>query len=345
MSPKASQKLVPQSLAELRELYPAEAEPVIEGLARLGEIVNVVSCSKIGKTWFSYCLAISIVTGQRWMGRRVRRGRVLIIDYELMKATIWHRLRAVAEAMGVRFEDVEHLIEVVSLRGQTVELPGLSARLVDDIPHGKYAAIILDALYRAMPAAGGENDNASMSQAYCMACQFGESTGAAWFLIHHTSKGDQSGKRVTDVGAGAGAQSRAADGHLILREHEEDDCVVLDAAVRSFPPIEPQVLRWCFPLWQPQEHLNPLDLKKPKGMGDERQEKRDREGCESIIRVLNAGKRNRRQIRTETGIGSDRVNRLLSVMLTTGAVRIIEATTSPKGDHVEWFVVGDGLKD
>ncbi|WP_437206624.1 AAA family ATPase [Planctomicrobium sp. SH664] len=330
--------IVPRTLAEMQAMYPTEAEPVIEGIARLGDICNIVSASKVGKTWFVYCLALSIVTGHRWLGRRVKRGRVLIVDYELQPATIWHRLRIVAEAMGVRFEDVAEQVDVVSLRGQMVDLPTLSAKLVDRVPHGKYVAVILDALYRAMPAAGGENDNASMAAAYCLACQFGESTGAAWFLVHHSSKGDQSGKRVTDVGAGAGAQSRAADVHMILREHEENDCVVFAAVVRSFLPVEPQVLRWCFPLWQPQEHLNPLDLKKPKGSGDERQERQDRQGRETLIKAFKPGeKRNRKQLREATGMGHDRLNKLIRQLLDSEEIRIAETTTAKNNESVEWF--------
>jgi hypothetical protein len=85
--------------------------------------------------------------------------------------------------------------------------------------------------------------------------------GAAFVLIHHASKGDQSGKSVTDVGAGAGAQSRATDTHLILRPHAEDKVVVLDAAVRSWPPVEPICLRWDFPTWTPAPDLDASDLR------------------------------------------------------------------------------------
>lgn len=48
---------------------------------------------------------------------------------------------------------------------------------------------------------------------------------------------------LTDVGAGAGSQSRATDAHVVLRPHEEDGVAVLDAAVRSWPPIEPMCMR------------------------------------------------------------------------------------------------------
>ena len=35
---------------------------------------------------------------------------------------------------------------------------------------------------------------------------------------------------------------------------------MLEAAVRSFPPLEPIVLRWKFPLWVPDDKLNPERL-------------------------------------------------------------------------------------
>ncbi|MGC9420900.1 MAG: hypothetical protein ACP5EN_18200, partial [Rhodovulum sp.] len=72
----------------------------------------------------------------------------------------------------------------------------------------------------------------------------------------HTSKGNQSGKAVTDVGAGAGSQSRAADTHLVLRPHEEDDIVVLESAVRSWPPMPPRALHWEWPLFTPTDEVD-----------------------------------------------------------------------------------------
>jgi len=90
-------------------------------------------------------------------------------------------------------------------------------------------------------------------------------------LIHHTSKGFQANKSVTDVGAGAGSQSRATDTHLVLRPHEEPGCVVLDAAVRSWPPVDPCVLRWEFPIWGVDHAADPLRLRseRPKRVAKE----------------------------------------------------------------------------
>jgi hypothetical protein len=38
---------------------------------------------------------------------------------------------------------------------------------------------------------------------------------------------------------------------------------VLDAAVRSWPPVAPRCLRWAWPLWTPAPDLDPTALRKP----------------------------------------------------------------------------------
>ncbi len=49
-----------------------------------------------------------------------------------------------------------------------------------------------------------ENDDAAMCRLYNLIDAYAEQLGAAFILVHHTSKGNQSGKGVTDVGSGAG---------------------------------------------------------------------------------------------------------------------------------------------
>ncbi len=60
-----------------------------------------------------------------------------------------------------------------------------------------------------LPAGIDENDNAAMSQVYNAIDRYAEMLQASFILVHHSSKGSQSGKSVTDVGSGAGAISRA----------------------------------------------------------------------------------------------------------------------------------------
>ena len=64
-------------------------------------------------------------------------------------------------------------------------------------------------------------------------------------IVHHTSKGNQGGKGITDVGSGAGSQSRACDTHLVLRpvDPDLDGWLRMDAVTRSFPPASLSILR------------------------------------------------------------------------------------------------------
>lgn len=108
-------------------------------------------------------------------------------------------------------------------------------------------------------------------------------------VVHHASKGSQSDKRVTDVGSGAGAQSRATDCHMVLREHEDEGVTVLDAAVRSFAPVEPLALRWSFPIFIPDEFADARKLKGQLSHQEQKQVERDKEACHKIISALMAG--------------------------------------------------------
>jgi hypothetical protein len=256
--------LRPLSLRELVQRHPKLRPPVVEGLLRQGETLNVVAPSKVGKSWLMYDLAISVAAGLYWLGAfPTVAGRVLLLDNELHGETIAHRLPAVAAARGVNFSPIADLIDVQVLRGRLTDLVSLSPYFHSLRPD-HYRLVICDALYRFLPPKTDENDNGALAVIYNHVDQYADHLGAAMGMVHHSSKGNQSGKSVTDVGSGAGAQSRAADTHLILRAHKEPGAVVLDAAVRSFQPVTPRVLRWTFPVWQVADDLDPADLKPEK---------------------------------------------------------------------------------
>jgi hypothetical protein len=254
----------PRSVRELREAFPSLRPPVIEGVLRRGETMNVISSPKVGKSWLVLDLAMSVATGRRWLGAYdTHAGDVLIIDNELHPETSSHRLPRVAEARGIPMGEIDETVFVHNLRGQLRDIVSFSA-FFDTLNPGEYSLIVLDAFYRFMPAGGDENDNGQMAAIYNHIDRYADRLGCCFVLIHHSTKGNQSGKSVTDVGAGAGSQSRATDTHLVLRPHEEPGAVVLEAAVRSWPPLEPKCLRWSFPVWNPADDLDPTQLKGEK---------------------------------------------------------------------------------
>jgi hypothetical protein len=310
----------PQTLAALCEGHPHLRPPVIDGLARAGETVNVISHSKVGKSWLVYSLLLAEVTATPWLDRfNTSGGRALLVDNELHPSTLAFRIPAVGDAMALPRGEYADGLDVITLRGRLRSFADLAADLTT-IEHGEYTVIVLDAKYRFVAAGASENDNASETLFYNLVDELADRTGAVVVLVHHTSKGSQSDKRVTDVGSGAGAQSRAADCHLILREHEDENAVVLAAAVRSFAPVDPLVLRWQFPLWVADHSADPARLKRPPSSSDQRQADRDREGIRRIIDALRHGPGTARQLRSQTGLSRDRQQRLFDQLHAEGHV-------------------------
>ena len=302
---------------ELLQAHPTLKAPLIDGLVRVGETFNVVSSSKIGKSWLIYSLALSVVGGREWLGRfGTRRGKVLLIDNELHPETLANRIKTVGEAMAIQPSDYQDDLHVVSLRGNLLNVVQLGA-LIDSISKNEYALIIADAKYRLVPAGTDENSNSHETQFYNLIDHYAGKDNAAWGNVHHSTKGAQGDKRVTDVGAGGGAQSRATDCHLVLREHEDENVVVLEAAVRSFAPVEPLALKWQFPLWLPADDVDPGKLKGRLTVNEQRQQAKDLEAFDKITAAITnkGGILTERGIRNETGFSKVRVERLLSMML------------------------------
>jgi hypothetical protein len=300
-----------QTAARICQEHPALRPPLIDGLLRQGESMNIVGASKAGKSWLIHGLAVSVANGLWWLGREVQRGRVLVIDNELHSETFAERLRSVCREIGngASLEGIDSML----LRGVSdrSDIFGIAARL-SKIKPGRYQLIAIDALYRALPAGTSESDNAAVMRVYNGVDEIARMTGAAIVLNHHASKGDQSNKSVTDVGSGAGSISRAADTHLIIRPHEDESLAVLEAVCRSWPKPEPKSIRFWWPLWE-LAGAEPV-LKQAKPPAEQKQERTDRETREKILSALRQGPRTSSQLRADCGFGDARVLRGLSML-------------------------------
>lgn len=254
----------PLSVRELLATHRTLRPPVIHGLLRRGETMNVIAPSKTGKSWLVLALAMAVATGRKWLDTfETVTGNVLIIDNELHPETLAHRIPQVAECLRIGMNEIAETMSVQSLRGQLRDIFSLG-KYFESVEPGRFGMVVLDAFYRFMPRDMDENDNGTMANIYNHVDALADRLGCSFVLIHHSTKGNQSAKAVTDVGAGAGSQSRATDTHLVLRPHEEPGAVVLEAAVRSWPPVEPMALRWLFPLWKAAPDLDPALLKNEK---------------------------------------------------------------------------------
>lgn len=322
---------------ELQTSFPAMKPPVIHGIVRREEVCNIIAPPKVGKSWLAYDMALSIVTGTEWLDAfQCVQGKVLLIDNELHPETISHRIPVVAKELDIPVEHYEGDIDVVSLRGRLTDYNGLGWLAVKP---KDYQAIIIDAHYRMIPPGTSENANAEMAAIYNLLDQYTAKTKAAWILIHHSSKGSQADKSVTDVGAGAGSQARAADTHLILRPHEEPGHVVLEAALRSFPPVEPIALKWEFPLWT-RADVDPTKLAGRLNSQQQRWREMDVQGLEAIKTALAKRPHTIRSLRATCDMSAARAEKLVYKLVEDKTV--VEYTVKKGGNECSEFRLTEG---
>lgn len=228
---------------ELLRQYRNMKEPLIDGLLRREEIMNIVAAPKTEKSWLVMQLTLALVTGGTWCGHECTASRVLLVDNELHRETLSCRLHRVASAMGISDDDeVLDRLTILSQRGAEKDIRLLKKYLQEN-SNLKFDVIIIDALYKALPKDVDENSNGQITDIYNLLDSYARTMGCAIVLVHHTSKGNQANKSITDVGSGAGAQSRSPDTHLTLRQHNIEGVVSVFCCVRSFPPVEPFCLR------------------------------------------------------------------------------------------------------
>ncbi len=246
---------------EMLQEFTQMKEPLIADILRREEVMNIVAAPKTGKSWLVMQLALSLVTGRSWFGHPCTKCNVMMIDNELHKETLACRMACVAKAMGIDPEDscLDNLI-IFPQRGMIRDIVTLKAKL-DELKERNPDIIIIDALYKALPKDTDENSNGQITAVYNLLDSYAREMKSAIILVHHTSKGNQANKNVTDIGSGAGAQSRSPDVHMALRPHNTEGVIAVSCCSRSFPSVKPFCIRRDENnLWIPAPDCDPDNL-------------------------------------------------------------------------------------
>ena len=335
-----AKRIKPIPVSQLFASNPTMRPVVVDGILRRGETANIIAAAKVGKSHLAHGLAWCVVSGTPWLSHAVTQGRVLIIDNELHTETLSSRLSNIANSMIINPNDYEHSIDVISLRGQNVDIHSIEKQL-DTIEPGTYTLTIIDALYRTLPSGTSENDNAQMMCIYNKLDHYAAQWDCAIAVVHHASKGAQGDKTITDVGAGAGSISRAADTHMVIRPHEEPELSVLECVTRSFKSPEPVTIRFDWPLWSPVDGVLP-NVKKTVQSREERQLQQDDKSREELLDIFASvpGKPIRQQKLIEvTGYSSNKLTRILNIMAKGGFVKRLSKTKKEGGKPTVFWKV------
>lgn len=126
--PPPSQKQInlPEIISAQQLLESDICEPLelVEGLFRKEEKVLIGGRAKAMKSWAAIDLAISVSEGIPFWNLNTMKGKVLIINLELMEGTLKRRLKIISEARG---EKINTNTSVLTLRGH----PANAAQLLE----------------------------------------------------------------------------------------------------------------------------------------------------------------------------------------------------------------------
>ncbi|MDD5598722.1 MAG: AAA family ATPase, partial [Victivallaceae bacterium] len=122
---KNDKNIIIKPLNHLIENFAGLNPPVIHGLIREGETMNIIASPKVGKSWFAMRLAISVASGIDWLGFPVEQGTVLHLDNELFENTLTDRYRKIAKAMNIDPNLFNRNIDTFSMRGKLRDIVSL----------------------------------------------------------------------------------------------------------------------------------------------------------------------------------------------------------------------------
>lgn len=210
-------------------------------------------------------MALSVAYGLPWLGFETAQSKVLVIDLELQEAFCRRRIVKLEECMNITSK--ADRLDVWSLRGFAVCHNEMVPMIEERITEGGYGLIIIDPIYKLYSAGASENAAADIAGLMNALERLAVASTAAIAFAAHYSKGNQAGKSSIDRVSGSGVFARDPDSLLSLTAHEESDCYTLEATLRNFPPAEPVVLKWHYPLFERVNHLDPASLEGKKTRG------------------------------------------------------------------------------
>lgn len=203
-----------ETFSSIGEL-PALAPSIIDGVLRRKQKMLVVGPSKAGKSFLMIELAIAVAEGWEWFGHRCTQGRVLIVNFEIQRPSMLHRIHEVWEEMARSHDSTERHegnLDVWNLRGHSAPLDKITPLLVRKAMNSKYDLIIIDPIYKVLT--GDENSASDMAR-FCNEFDIiAEQLGCTVVYCHHHAKGEAGRRAAMDRASGSGVFTRDPDAFL-----------------------------------------------------------------------------------------------------------------------------------
>ena len=240
-----------------------EPKPIVQQLIVPG-VTLLVGASKIGKSWLTLDMCLSIATGAPFLGRKTQRCRVWYMALEDSPSRMKSRLMRITD--GAVSYDAFNLTFIFD--SPTVDM-GFTKRLTrsfdKNIAEGKREAnpevIVIDTLQVIRGMAGAASNAYAADYSFIRSMKaVAEKYGVAIVLVHHTNKLRQTDDPYEKVSGSTGLMG-AADTTLLLERARGSDEATLSGVSRDVY-FEDIPLRFDKGLWrvsEPRAALNAYD--------------------------------------------------------------------------------------
>src|SRR3984893_17110161 len=267
-----------QTEVELEEEPLEELVPLIEEVLHSRSKMVIASDSKAGKTWLLMDLCAAMARGEKWLGIKTRKSRVLYIDFELQKQLTRDRFRLIKKQRG--YDRPAEYMEILNLRGYPMSAEEFKDFLLSEVRSKKFDAIFVDPIYKLMV---GMDHNAAgdVSKVLGALEEISRRISASIIYADHYAKGNSALKKAIDRIAGSGVTARDPDTMIMFTEVEDalgakDGRMAVEFTLRGFKPKAPFAIAKMekSPLSEVRADLDPTRLAgipgpKPRASADE----------------------------------------------------------------------------
>jgi len=227
--------------------------------------------SKSFKSWLLLDQAMSVASGQPWIGFETVQNPVLIINFELRGHYFHQRIQSIAAAKKIDLPKFE-TFQVLQLRHWYLkdksDREDFLAHLQTLIKRKGIIYVIIDPYYRLLTEQDEEIAQTNMGavlHGFGAINEAGASIAYAMHMIKGASRNTQ--RDPEELISGAGTLLRDPDALMSVLPKKNDDELIyqMEFKVRDFPPIEPKLLSWDYPLLQVREDIDRSALRSVGG--------------------------------------------------------------------------------
>jgi len=235
----------PKSLRELVSENRDSRKPVVDGLLRPGETLNIIAPPGMGKSRLALALAVSVAAGIPWIGRRCERGKVLVVSTDLSERMLTERMSRELERLrpGDREAALANIDLLDMSRAERLSAP--IERCLNLADAKGYSLIVVDSLNGLTADEAGTERRGEALAVHDAIDGFAAEKNCAFVLVQHKTT-ERTADIIDDLASAWTAI--AADSNLVLLPATGNDECRFCVTTRSFDDAPLQTLRRA--LWR-----------------------------------------------------------------------------------------------